>query len=46
MPPLLTSRTATALLDQGATLMIPAKNSNTCPGGSSYAGAGYSKVRQ
>ena len=26
-------------------LMIPAKNGNTCPGGTSYAGAGYCKVR-
>ena len=25
--------------------MIPAKNGNTCPAGTSYAGAGYCKVR-
>lgn len=24
--------------------MIPAQNGNTCPGGTSYAGAGYCKV--
>ena len=30
---------------QVSPLMIPAKNGTTCPGGSSYAGAGYCKVR-
>jgi hypothetical protein len=25
--------------------LIPAQNGNTCPGGTSYAGAGYCKVR-
>lgn len=34
-----------ALLAQASPLMIPAKNGNTCPGGTSYAGAGYCKVR-
>jgi hypothetical protein len=33
------------LLAQANPLMIPAKNGNTCPGGTSYAGAGYCKVR-
>ena len=45
MLPLLTTITATALLAQANPLMIPAKNGNTCPGGTSYAGAGYCKVR-
>jgi hypothetical protein len=26
--------------------IIPAQNGNICPGGTSYAGAGYCKVRQ
>ena len=33
------------LLAQANPLMIPAQNGNTCPGGTSYAGAGYCKVR-
>jgi hypothetical protein len=45
MLPLLATITATALLAQANPLMIPAKNGNTCPGGTSYAGAGYCKVR-
>jgi hypothetical protein len=45
MPSLLATITATALLAQANPLMIPAKNGNTCPGGTSYAGAGYCKVR-
>ncbi len=45
MPPLLSSLAAVALLAQANSLMIPAKNGNTCPGGTSYAGAGYCKVR-
>jgi hypothetical protein len=36
---------AAALVAQANPLMIPAKNGNTCPGGTSYAGAGYCKVR-
>lgn len=45
MPPLLASLAAAALLAQANPQMIPAKNGNTCPGGTSYAGAGYCKVR-
>ena len=45
MPPLLVSLAAATLLAQANPLMIPAKNGNTCPGGTSYAGAGYCKVR-
>ena len=45
MLPLLATITATALLAQANPQMIPAKNGNTCPGGTSYAGAGYCKVR-
>ena len=45
MPPLLASLAAATLLAQANPLMIPAKNGNTCPGGTSYAGAGYCKVR-
>ena len=36
---------AAALLAQANPLLIPAKNGNTCPGGTSYGGAGYCKVR-
>jgi hypothetical protein len=36
---------AAALITQANPLMIPAKNGNTCPAGTSYAGAGYCKVR-
>ncbi len=35
-----------ALVAQADSRMIPAQNGNTCPGGTSYAGAGYCKVRQ
>jgi hypothetical protein len=45
MAPLLAPLVAAALLAQANPLMIPAKNGNTCPGGTSYAGAGYCKVR-
>ncbi len=45
MPPLLASLAAAALLAQANPLMIPAKGGSTCPGGTSYAGAGYCKVR-
>ena len=31
---------------RGNVQYFPAKNGTTCPGGSSYAGAGYCKVRQ
>jgi len=34
-----------ALIAQANPLMIPAQNGTTCPGGTSYAGAGYCKVR-
>ena len=30
---------------QASPLMIPAKNGTICPGGTSYAGAGFCKVR-
>ncbi len=46
MPPLLASLAAATLLAQANPLMIPANNGTICPGGSSYAGAGYCKVRQ
>lgn len=39
------SLAAAVLLAQASPLMIPAKNGSTCPGGTSYAGAGYCKVR-
>jgi hypothetical protein len=45
MAPLLAPLVAAALLAQANPLMIQAKNGNTCPGGTSYAGAGYCKVR-
>jgi hypothetical protein len=36
---------AAALITQVNPVMIPASNGTTCPGGTSYAGAGYCKVR-
>jgi hypothetical protein len=45
MPPLLASLATAALLAQANPQMIPAKGGSTCPGGTSYAGAGYCKVR-
>ena len=45
MAPLLAPLVTAVLLAQANPLMIPAKNGNTCPGGTSYAGAGYCKVR-
>ena len=45
MPSLFASLVTTALLAQANPLMIPAKNGSTCPGGTSYAGSGYCKVR-
>ena len=45
MPPLLASLAAATLLAQAIPQMIPAKKGTTCPGGTSYAGAGYCKVR-
>ena len=45
MPSLLLPLAALSLLAQANPLMIPAKNGTTCPGGTSYAGAGYCKVR-
>lgn len=45
MPHLFASLPAAALLAQANPLIIPAKNGNTCPGGTSYAGAGYCKER-
>ena len=45
MPALLLPLAALSLLAQANPLMIPAKNGITCPGGTSYAGAGYCKVR-
>jgi hypothetical protein len=36
---------AAALITQANPVMIPASNGTTCPGGTSYAGAGYCKVR-
>lgn len=35
---------AAALITQVNPVMIPASNGTTCPGGSSYVGAGYCKV--
>ena len=40
------SLAAAVLVAQADSRMIPAQNGNTCPGGTSYAGAGYCKVRQ
>ena len=45
MTALFASLAAFTLLTQASPLMIPAKNGNTCPGGTSYVGAGYCKVR-
>ena len=45
MPSLLLPLAALSLLAQSNPLMVPAKNGTTCPGGTSYAGAGYCKVR-
>jgi hypothetical protein len=45
MPFLFAQIAAAALLAQANPLMIPATNGTTCPGGTSYAGAGYCKVR-
>lgn len=45
MQTFLASIAAAALLAQANSLLIPAKNGNTCPGDTSYAGAGYCKVR-
>lgn len=45
MVPLLASLASLSLLAQANPQMIPAKGGNTCPGGTSYAGAGYCKVR-
>ena len=45
MPSLFASLVTAALLAQAKPLMIPAKNGSTCPGGTSYAGAGFCKVR-
>jgi hypothetical protein len=45
MAPLLAPLVTAVLLAQVNPLMIPAKKGNTCPGGTSYAGAGYCKVR-
>ena len=42
---MLASLAATMLLAQANPQLIPAQNVNTCPGGTSYAGAGYCKVR-
>ena len=42
--PLLPLATA-GLLAQANPLLIPAKNGNACPGGTSDAGTGYCKVR-
>jgi hypothetical protein len=45
MPSLLAALAAATLLAQASPPMVPAQNGNTCPGGTSYAGAGYCKVR-
>ena len=45
MSALLASLAAVTVLAQANPLMIPARNGTTCPGGTSYAGAGYCKVR-
>ena len=47
MPSLVTSLAGLAtamLLAQANPLMMPAQNGNTCPGGTSYGGAGYCKI--
>jgi hypothetical protein len=38
--------TSSFLLAQNNPQMIPAKSGSTCPGGTSYSGAGYCKVRE
>lgn len=43
---MLLSLAVVALVAQADPRMIPAQNGNTCPGGTSYAGAGTCKVRQ
>lgn len=43
---MLLSLALATLVAQANPRMIPAQNGNTCPGGTSYAGAGYCKVRQ
>lgn len=45
MPSLFATLAAATLLAQASPLMVPAQKGNTCPGGTSYAGAGYCKVR-
>ena len=45
LPTSLVSLGTAMLLAQANPLMIPAQNGNTCPGGTSYAGTGYCKVR-
>ena len=45
MPIALLPLAAAALVAQAIPLLIPAKNGNTCPSGTSYGGAGYCKVR-
>jgi len=45
MPIALLPLAVTLLLAQASPLLIPAKNGTTCPGGTSYGGAGYCKVR-
>jgi len=45
-PAVLLSFAVATLVAQANPRMIPAQNGNTCPGGTSYAGAGYCKVRQ
>jgi hypothetical protein len=42
---LLATLAAATLLAQTNPLMVPAQSGSTCPGGTSYAGAGYCKVR-
>jgi len=43
---LIAALTLSGLVSQSNPQMIPAKNGTTCPGGTSYAGAGYCKVRE
>lgn len=45
MSPPLVSLAVALVLAQANPQLIPAKGGNTCPGGTSYAGAGYCKVR-
>jgi len=42
---LIAALTLSGLVSQSNPQMIPAKNGTTCPGGTSYAGAGCCKVR-